>query len=202
MRGIQTQEERSRDYFPLPDQSNEHWQSWSQRGEVNTFHRTDRPCLPLWGSGQSDCSLALKCGAALGDCMPWLPMHRKRAEAREHIDSLLVFIGWGVGWHPHNPTMPEIRQGVSEPGKEPIHLQMAHDQALHPGHGQPKYKPIKHIWALFHWCSIVCRYVHRATNMAHFHPFPFSWMQPSPSPPSPVPLISLSPWFWDAFQDP
>lgn len=58
---------------------------------------------------------------------------------------------------------------------------------FHPSCGRLKSEPVMHICGLFYCCSVLPRYVQRATNKAQFHLVP---IYPSPCSASPV---SLSP---------
>lgn len=63
---------------------------------------------------------------------------------------------------------------------------------LEPSCGRLKSEPVMHICGLFYCCSVLPRYVQRATNKAQFHLVPIS-TTPSPSPTSPpgLPLVSF-----------
>lgn len=65
---------------------------------------------------------------------------------------------------------------------------------LRPRCGQLKPEPAMHICALFHCCSILLRYVQRATNKAQFHLVPISPLftpLPSSLPPRREPVWTL-----------
>lgn len=124
--------------------------------------------------------------------MAWLEPNRVRRPVRG--DVLVVVIGalcWHPGstacWRDNRPSRGRAG-GERESDHPPFNTMWP---GLHPGCGQLKSEPVMHICALFYCCSILRRYVQRATNKAQFHLVPIYPAENSP--PLPPLCLPLSP---------